>query len=102
LWAYLEPKEVQKELRRIQMTTESVWNTESESQWEREPEKTPKQLLMSYIIYEVKNGTSKEELLDSKILEYLKQNGMPKIPKSEAVKMIDWAIEKFGGMPKQG
>ncbi len=75
------------------VNTVSSWETESD--WEREDGKTPKQVLMRYIIDEVQQDTTKADLLDRKVLEFIKQNGLPSFKKSEVVNMIDWAIKTF-------
>jgi hypothetical protein len=50
---------------------------------------------MSFIISEVKLGTTKEELLNRKVLEFIALNDLPKFKRSEVSKMIDWAIKTF-------
>jgi hypothetical protein len=62
--------------------------------WEPE-EVPPRKKLISFIIRRVKEGASKEQLLDIEVPEFLDSNGLPLFPRWDVENMIDWAMRKF-------
>lgn len=72
---------------------QSSWETEQDT-WELETVPARKKLLW-FICQRVKQGATKEQLLEDEVPIYIKENGLPLFSRQDVERMVDWAIKKF-------
>lgn len=73
---------------------ENVNNQQSSiDSWQTE-EVPARTKLISYICQQVRQGTTKEWLLEMGVQQYLEENNLPLFPKWDVSNMIDWCIRK--------
>ena len=73
--------------------TQSAWKTETESAWQP-GEVSPRNMLLWFIVQRVKQGASKDQLLEE-VPEYIEQNQLPPFLQGDVEGMISWAVRKF-------
>lgn len=75
------------------MPKEKSWNTE---------EVSPRTKVISFIIKRIKEGASKEQLLDKEVPEFIEANGLPAFPRWDIERIIGWARKKFTSPNTEG
>lgn len=74
------------------------WDTESEeepkSSWDT-PDITDRNKLLWFICQRVRQGATKEQLLEDEVPIYIKENGLRPFTRGDVEGMIDWSIRKF-------
>ena len=76
------------------MSDERQSSWETESGWEPE-DVTPRNKLLYFICNRVKQGASREQLIEEEIPRHIEENGLPDFTQPDISGMVGWAIRKF-------
>ena len=76
------------------MAEEQQSSWETESSWEPEDVK-PRDKLLYFICNRVKQGATREQLIEEEIPRHIEENGLPDFTQPDISGMVGWARRKF-------